>query len=101
VASALSAAYTAYGGLAVSIVTDQAQGALCLVLIGVVALHVLSTFSRPLPADLGENSRRGAPAGARARARGGLRARARVGGVQGRWGRSCRQETRSGRRRWW
>ena len=52
-ASALSAAYTAYGGLAVSIVTDQAQGALCLVLIGVVALHVLSTFSRPLPADLG------------------------------------------------
>jgi len=49
----LTLLYTAYGGLAVSIITDQLQGALTVLLVAVLAIYVGVTFRGDLPPDLG------------------------------------------------
>jgi len=49
----LTLIYTAYGGLAVSIMTDQIQGILTITLVAVLSIYVGVTFKGDLPADLG------------------------------------------------
>jgi Na+/proline symporter len=49
----LTLIYTAYGGLAVSILTDQIQGILTIALVCVLSIYVGVTFKGDLPADLG------------------------------------------------
>lgn len=49
VVGVLTMAYTAYGGLLVSIITDQVQGALSVVLVLTTAIYVAATFRYPLP----------------------------------------------------
>jgi Na+/proline symporter len=53
VSSLLATCYTAYGGLLVSIVTDQFQALLSLVLISAVTVYTALTFRQDLPSDLG------------------------------------------------
>lgn len=53
ISSILATVYTAYGGLLVSIVTDQLQALFSIVLIGAVTLYTASTFRHDLPSDLG------------------------------------------------
>ena len=55
VSSLLATIYTAYGGLLVSIVTDQAQALFSIALLGCLTLYTTSVFARErtLPADLG------------------------------------------------
>ncbi|KAF8059372.1 Selenoo [Scenedesmus sp. PABB004] len=56
---ALTLTYTAYGGLAVSIATDQAQGIASALLAAVMVAYVAATYRArlpsPLPAELGPN----------------------------------------------
>jgi Na+/proline symporter len=57
VVAVLTLAYTAYGGLAVSIITDQLQGAFAIMLTALLTIYVAATF-RPeggLPSDFGAN----------------------------------------------
>jgi len=53
VSALLATCYTAYGGLLVSIVTDQLQALFSLVLILAVTVYTAATFRRSLPGDLG------------------------------------------------
>ncbi|MGB1600660.1 MAG: hypothetical protein ACPIOQ_48410, partial [Promethearchaeia archaeon] len=55
VSSLLATIYTAYGGLLVSIVTDQAQALFSIALLGCLTLYTTSVLARgrTLPADLG------------------------------------------------
>ncbi|KAK9811347.1 hypothetical protein WJX72_002216 [[Myrmecia] bisecta] len=48
----IAMAYTAYGGLYVSIVTDQAQAVLSVILLAVLFIFVAVTFRQPLPHPL-------------------------------------------------
>jgi len=50
----LTTAYTAYGGLLVSIVTDQVQAILSLLILAVVTIYVAATFREDLPENFGE-----------------------------------------------
>jgi SSS family solute:Na+ symporter len=45
----LTICYTAYGGLSVSIMTDQLQGAFSVILVTLLSLYVAITFREPLP----------------------------------------------------
>lgn len=54
VVGALTLIYTAYGGLSVSIMTDQVQGALSVGLISLLTVYVAATFREPLPENYGE-----------------------------------------------
>ena len=53
--------YTAYGGLSVSIITDQLQGMFVLVMNLIFAIYIMATFeldtSKPLPPNLDANKR--------------------------------------------
>ncbi|KAF8065845.1 OCT4 [Scenedesmus sp. PABB004] len=49
---ALTLCYTAYGGLAVSIATDQAQGVCALLLTVVLTIYVAVTYRTPIPSPL-------------------------------------------------
>lgn len=51
----LTLTYTAYGGLAVSIATDQAQGVASFLLALLFAGYVAATYRTPLPSPLPEN----------------------------------------------
>uniref|UniRef100_A0A383WE19 Uncharacterized protein n=1 Tax=Tetradesmus obliquus TaxID=3088 RepID=A0A383WE19_TETOB len=51
----LTLTYTAYGGLAVSIATDQAQGIASMLLALILAIYVAVTYRTPLPKPLPEN----------------------------------------------
>ncbi|KAK9797380.1 hypothetical protein WJX73_007847 [Symbiochloris irregularis] len=55
VVGVLSSIYTAYGGLYVSIVTDQIQAVLSVVLILVMCIFVAVTFRKELPSPLPSN----------------------------------------------
>lgn len=52
VVGALTTTYTAYGGLVVSIVTDQVQAIFSIVLVCVLAIYIGATFREPLPTPL-------------------------------------------------
>eukprot|EP00960_Hanusia_phi_P059443 764166-Hanusia_phi.AAC.1 len=53
VVAVLTTIYTIYGGLLVSIVTDQIQGVISVILTIVVTIYVAATFRRDLPANFG------------------------------------------------
>ncbi|KAL6785524.1 hypothetical protein ACKKBF_B00635 [Auxenochlorella protothecoides x Auxenochlorella symbiontica] len=52
VVGVLTMIYTAYGGLLVSLITDQVQGGLSIILVLVVAIYVAVTFRYPLPTPM-------------------------------------------------
>lgn len=47
--------YTAYGGLLVSIITDQAQAVVSIIILVIVTIYVAVEFRQPLPRDLPDN----------------------------------------------
>jgi hypothetical protein len=55
----LTMAYTAYGGLFISIITDQVQALLVICFIAILSIFVAVTFreplTKPLPESLGPN----------------------------------------------
>lgn len=54
VMAVLTTCYSAYGGLLVSIVTDQIQAAVSLLFLVVLSIYVWATFKQPLPAGFGD-----------------------------------------------
>eukprot|EP00287_Rhodomonas_sp_CCMP768_P019405 CAMPEP_0202829510 /NCGR_PEP_ID=MMETSP1389-20130828/15563_1 /ASSEMBLY_ACC=CAM_ASM_000865 /TAXON_ID=302021 /ORGANISM="Rhodomonas sp., Strain CCMP768" /LENGTH=606 /DNA_ID=CAMNT_0049503071 /DNA_START=36 /DNA_END=1857 /DNA_ORIENTATION=+ len=54
VVGVLTTAYTAYGGLLVSIVTDQVQATFSLLILLIVTITVAATFRQDLPENFGE-----------------------------------------------
>ncbi|EKX40511.1 hypothetical protein GUITHDRAFT_75395, partial [Guillardia theta CCMP2712] len=53
IVATVTTVYTMYGGLLVSIVTDQVQGITSVVLITTISIYVAATFKRELPPNFG------------------------------------------------
>jgi SSS family solute:Na+ symporter len=54
VMAVITTAYATYGGLLVSIVTDQIQAIVTLILVIVLSIYVWATFKQPLPTGFGD-----------------------------------------------
>ncbi|KAJ1483003.1 hypothetical protein T484DRAFT_1623466, partial [Baffinella frigidus] len=55
VVAVLTTAYTAYGGVLVSIVTDQVQALVSMLLLAIATIYVIATFKEVLPVGFGDN----------------------------------------------
>eukprot|EP00281_Chroomonas_sp_CCMP1168_P018380 CAMPEP_0206232428 /NCGR_PEP_ID=MMETSP0047_2-20121206/11407_1 /ASSEMBLY_ACC=CAM_ASM_000192 /TAXON_ID=195065 /ORGANISM="Chroomonas mesostigmatica_cf, Strain CCMP1168" /LENGTH=590 /DNA_ID=CAMNT_0053656157 /DNA_START=179 /DNA_END=1948 /DNA_ORIENTATION=+ len=60
VTSVVTTIYTAYGGLLVSIITDQAQAIFSVIILLIISIYLCVEFRQPLPENFGGNDALGA-----------------------------------------